>query len=39
MDIFTANSITTTTFTTKFEEINIKYKKEREELNFYIDSL
>ena len=32
MDIFTANSITTTTFTTKFEEINIKYKKEREEL-------
>ena len=32
MDILTANSITTITFTTKIEEINIKYIKERENL-------
>ena len=32
MNILTSNSITTTTFTTKIGEINVKYKKEREEL-------
>ncbi len=32
MDILTSNSITTTTFTTKIEEINVKYKKDREDL-------
>jgi len=32
MNILTANSITTIKFTTKIEEINIKYKKERENL-------
>ena len=32
MDILTANSITTIKSTTKIEEINIKYKKERENL-------